>query len=47
MYKVPLSSLPRLNGKPAGSPEPELIRLIVMTDLSFTCLLLAQPVVPR
>ena len=34
MYRVPFSSLPRLNGKPAGRPGPELIRLIVMTDLS-------------
>src|SRR5439155_995459 len=34
MYTMPFSSLARLNGKPAGSPGPEPIRLIVMTGLA-------------
>jgi hypothetical protein len=32
MYKTPLYSLARLKGKPAGSPGPELIRRMVMTE---------------
>src|SRR6266487_2867490 len=34
MYNMPFSPLARLNGKPAGSPGPELIRLIVMSGLA-------------
>jgi hypothetical protein len=30
MNKMPFPSLARLNGKPAGRPGPELIRLIVI-----------------
>ena len=34
MYTMPFSSLARLNGKPPGSPGPELIRLIVTVSLA-------------
>jgi hypothetical protein len=34
MNKIPLASLARLNGKPAGSPGPEPILLIAIQNHS-------------
>jgi len=34
MNRMPFASLARLNGKPAGSPGPELTRLIVTVSLA-------------
>ena len=42
MNRMPFASLARLNGKPAGSPGPELTRLIVTASLAGASLVIGQ-----